>query len=166
MSTELVQAWQRIETWLAENAPGSHRSLRAPAAELDIARARAYVPVHEDLESLLRIHDGTETHEVDGDEEGEVNPAAWLPEGSEWLPLDRMLSLPAVALADLGRPAWAPWAAPGDGHDGFAVEGSSGHVTRFPDDGLAPLEPTPSMSRPSPRISRPSRRPSSRARGR
>ncbi|MBL3668525.1 hypothetical protein JL475_21525 [Streptomyces sp. M2CJ-2] len=142
MSIEIVQAWRRVETWLAENAPGSHRSLRAPATDLDIARAREYVPVHEDLQSLLRIHDGAEAYQIDGDEEGEVNPAAWLPEGCEWLPLDRMLSLPVVALVGLDRPDWAPWAAPGDGESGFGIEGASGQVTRFPDEGAAPLEST------------------------
>ncbi|MEU4263978.1 hypothetical protein [Streptomyces sp. NPDC025273] len=143
MNMETWRAWQRVETWLAENAPGSHRSLRPPASDLDIAHAHEYVPLHEDLRTLLALHDGTESYEIDGDEEGEVNPAAWLPESSEWLPLDRMLALPAVALAGSGRPDRAPWAAPGDGHYGFAVEAASGHVTRFPDEGLAPLEPTP-----------------------
>lgn len=80
MPMETAKAWQRVESRLAENAPGSHRSLRPPATDLDIAHAQ--VPLHEDLRTLYALHDGTESYEVEGDEEGEVDPAAWLPDGT------------------------------------------------------------------------------------
>ncbi|WP_447041681.1 hypothetical protein [Streptomyces sp. DSM 118878] len=140
MSMEIARAWHRVENWLARNAPGSYRSLRSPASDADLAQADEYMPIHADLRSLLELHDGSEGYEVEGDEEGEVNPAAWLPEGCEWLPLDRMLGLPAVAPHGAPRPGWAPWAAPGDGEVGFGVDGGSGQVVRFPDDGTAPLD--------------------------
>ncbi|MFJ7415285.1 hypothetical protein ACIQWZ_31440 [Streptomyces sp. NPDC098077] len=139
MSRDIAQAWERIERWLAENAPGSHRSLRAPAAGPDIDRAGAYVPIHGDLRFLLTVHDGTEGYEVEGDDEGEVNPAAWLPGGCEWLSVERMLGVPAVALRGVPRPDWAPWAAPGDAETGFGVDGATGQVRRFPDEGAAPV---------------------------
>ncbi|MFH8978611.1 hypothetical protein [Streptomyces sp. NPDC017890] len=138
MSTEIAQAWVRVESWLERNAPASHRSLRAPASAYDIDRAAAHLPIHGDLRTLLTLHDGVEDYQVEGDEQGEVNPAGWLPEGCEWLPLDRMLGLPAVALVGGPRPRWAPWAVPGDGETGFGVDGDTGQIVRFPDEGGAP----------------------------
>lgn len=55
-----------------------------------------------------------------------------------------MLSLPFVAVLGSPRRDRTPWVAPWHGRYGLAVEAASGHVTRFPDEGLAPLSPPPS----------------------
>jgi cell wall assembly regulator SMI1 len=54
------RAWQRIERWLAANAPVSHGSLRPPAspASIDAAQRRMSVAFPGDLVASLRRHDG------------------------------------------------------------------------------------------------------------
>nr|WP_152992459.1 SMI1/KNR4 family protein [Nonomuraea pusilla] len=53
-------AWRRIERWLLRRAPRSHRTLRAPARPLDIARAEARMGLTfpDDLRASLLRHDG------------------------------------------------------------------------------------------------------------
>lgn len=53
-------AWQRIEKWLAAEAPGIRTSLRPPARAADVARVqqRMSVPFPPDLVASLQRHDG------------------------------------------------------------------------------------------------------------
>ncbi|MDQ2686951.1 MAG: SMI1/KNR4 family protein, partial [Armatimonadota bacterium] len=54
--------WQRIETWLAANAPQAIISLRAGASDTEIADAerRLGITLPDDVRSSYRIHDGQE----------------------------------------------------------------------------------------------------------
>ncbi|MEV7197997.1 hypothetical protein AB0N81_40330 [Streptomyces sp. NPDC093510] len=86
--TERVQvAWARLEQWLAEHAPLSHRSLLPPAHEEEIVAADAELrrqlgfglPL--ELAALWRLCGGVDHQVIEEDEQGEVGSGAFLPGG-------------------------------------------------------------------------------------
>ncbi|MEU5896636.1 MULTISPECIES: hypothetical protein [unclassified Streptomyces] len=90
MNSDIQQvqaAWARIEQWLAEHAPRSHRSLLPPAPEGEIDKADAELrrqlgfglPV--ELVALWRMCGGVEHQVIEEDEQGEVGSGAFLPGG-------------------------------------------------------------------------------------
>lgn len=56
------RAWERIETWLAANAPVSAATLRPPAGDDSILRTQREtgVPLPAELVASLRRHDGVD----------------------------------------------------------------------------------------------------------
>jgi hypothetical protein len=63
VATRVDRAWQRIETWLAANAPVTAAALGRPASDEDIAAAQRTVGVRlpAELVASLRRHDGAGT---------------------------------------------------------------------------------------------------------
>ncbi|MEV6791138.1 SMI1/KNR4 family protein [Streptomyces sp. NPDC051320] len=63
---DIAELWQRFESWLAEHAPGDYASLRAGASDGDIDRLEAGLgfPLHEDLRSVLELHNGVTMREA------------------------------------------------------------------------------------------------------
>lgn len=78
--------WDRIEAWLAANAPGVLASLNPPATDADIAATEALVgrALPDDVRAAYRRHDGQ------ADDGGLFGASDWLPlarvrdEWSEW----------------------------------------------------------------------------------
>lgn len=132
MSDEIQRvqaAWARIEQWLAEHAPLSHRSLLPPAPEEQIDAADAELrrqlgfglPL--ELVALWRLCGGVEHQVIEEDEQGEVGSGAFLP-GGVILPPGQALGprLPGMGQKDgWGGLAAVPWmtgdeAGPESGH--------------------------------------------------
>ncbi|MFE5022172.1 hypothetical protein ACFRAO_02280 [Streptomyces sp. NPDC056656] len=112
MSKDIMAAWDRIESWLKVSAPNSYASLRPPAIpeQLAAAQARMGISWPEELAALWLLHDGAEAFEVEGDEEGEVNPAKFLV-GYTFLPLDECARVHAPRSdSETGTVGFAGWA--------------------------------------------------------
>ncbi|MGW7356388.1 SMI1/KNR4 family protein [Streptomyces sp. NPDC054802] len=128
----------RIETWLSEHAPMSYRALRPPVgkAELAAAEANMNVTIPSELRALLSLHDGAEWFEVEGDEEGEADPSAFLPHGALYS-LERMehahtlYANPGPGIGDARLRTHVPWAGDDDGFYGLYVDVAGERVGRF-----------------------------------
>lgn len=61
MTPSVEESWARFEAWLADHAPVTHATLRAPADSAHIAAAeeRIGIAFPNDLVTLLSLHDGT-----------------------------------------------------------------------------------------------------------
>ncbi|MER5935746.1 SMI1/KNR4 family protein [Streptomyces sp. NPDC001928] len=126
-------AWGRIEAWLSEHAPGSYRSLRAPAREGEIAAAEAEMGIvlPEGLKALLRLRDGAEGFEVEGDDEGEVRPEQFL-DGYALMSLEAIVGThsryadPEVSRNEPGIEWCVPWAATDDRWSTLTVDAVDG----------------------------------------
>lgn len=57
---DLAELWERFENWLAGHAPGDYTSLRPGASQDDIDNLEDGLgfPLHEDVRTTLRRHDG------------------------------------------------------------------------------------------------------------
>ncbi|MFI6288472.1 SMI1/KNR4 family protein [Streptomyces sp. NPDC051018] len=130
-------AWGRIEAWLERHAPASHRALgEAPAAgQLAETERSLGFTLPADLTALLLCHNGTERYEVPGDDEGEVNPAAFLPDGElyslDLIPYVHTLYTDVNIGIDPSDRLWVPWAGVDDGHSGLLVDCGSGAIGSF-----------------------------------
>ncbi|MFF8646455.1 hypothetical protein [Streptomyces sp. NPDC015345] len=127
---ERVQAaWARLEQWLAEHAPLSHRSLLPPAAGEEIGAADAALRrqlgfgLPEELVALWRLCGGVDHQVIEEDEQGEVGSGAFLPGGVIMSPGQALgPRLPGVGKQDgWGSLAAVPWltrdeAGPESGH--------------------------------------------------
>ncbi|WP_412521350.1 hypothetical protein [Actinomadura madurae] len=61
MTPSIEESWVRFEAWLADHAPVTHATLRAPAESAHIAAAEEQIGTAfpSDLVRLLSLHDGT-----------------------------------------------------------------------------------------------------------
>ncbi|MFF4796028.1 SMI1/KNR4 family protein [Streptomyces sp. NPDC001276] len=124
MSRDILAAWDRIESWLKVNAPNSYASLRPPAAPERIAAAQAHMGVSwpEEVSALWLRHDGAEFFEVDGDEEGEVDPAKFLTRYT-FLPLSEVTRVYAARSdPDTGAVGFSGWVPLSGADDDYAGE--------------------------------------------
>jgi cell wall assembly regulator SMI1 len=131
------RAWQRIEKWLAANAPLSHGSLRPPAslATIDAAQRRMSVAFPGDLVASLRRHDGATRFYL---------PPFFGPESVEHIYRDWQTNCYVLA-TDAGgwaepwwHPDFVPFADAGDGGSLLVDQRPGGHgrVGEFyPEDG-------------------------------
>ncbi|MCQ0024044.1 SMI1/KNR4 family protein [Streptomyces somaliensis DSM 40738] len=131
-------AFDRVGAWLRKHAPMSYQALGAPASEAEIAATEAgmHVAFPGELRALLGLHNGTEWCEVEGDEEGELNPAAFLPHGALYS-LEQMRQAhtlyanPGPGIGDAALRTRVPWAGDDDGFYGLYVDTEGGQVGRF-----------------------------------
>ncbi|MGI5169906.1 SMI1/KNR4 family protein [Spirillospora sp. CA-253888] len=147
----LLNAWGRINRWLAEHAPNSYLSLQTGATALDIREAelRLGTPFPAELVELLGMSDGSvNLVQIDDDEEGEI----W---AGQFLNGHHLLSLKAIChhhahLAAHQDPRiasekWIPFAAtyPDDPtYSGMFID-SEGAVGRY--GAFGGLDATPKM---------------------
>ncbi|MFE6460506.1 SMI1/KNR4 family protein [Streptomyces cinereoruber] len=131
-------AFGRVEAWLGKHAPVSYRTLGAPASptEIAIAEAGMEVTLPGELRALLGLHDGTEWCEVEGDEEGELNSAAFLPHGALYSleqirQAHTLYANPGPGIGDAALRFRVPWAGDDEGFHGLYVEADGGQVGRF-----------------------------------
>ncbi|GAA5075466.1 SMI1/KNR4 family protein [Streptomyces similanensis] len=126
MNDEPLAAWDRVEDWLKANAPCSYASLRPPAGPERVAAAQARMGVTwpREVAALWLRHDGAEGFEVDGDEEGEVDPAKFLA-GYTFLPLDEAVRVHAARsdpdTGAVGCTGWVPLSGADDDYAGEMV---------------------------------------------
>ncbi len=97
------QVWERIEAWLAVNAPAVAAGLNPPASPEAVAETERFLDVQfpDDLRASYLRHDGQQPN------------SPWMLEGWEWLSLDRI------------RDEWKVWKDLLDGGDFAGIENSA-----------------------------------------